>query len=142
MHQSVQGLRVVVLGSEKSSVAWLKKSLIRQGALVSCVDSPKKALKLVRDNRMHVLIVDDDASMDIAALIHAVRALPSKTSRRAAAILLSSHNRTQAISQIDGFQQCVQKPISLDGLIRVIEQAVHDNDDALPIIRTNRATAY
>src|SRR5688572_8117754 len=123
MHHSVEGLRVVVLGTEKSSVAWLKKSLIRQGALVSCVDSPKKALRLIRDNRMQVLIVDGDASMDVASLMNAVRDLSSKTSRRAAAILLSNHDLTHTTSDT-GFQQCVQKPISLDGLIKVIENAI------------------
>jgi two-component SAPR family response regulator len=119
MQRQVEGLRVVLLGSEKHSLAILKRPLIQQGALVCSVESPKRALKVLRNYRMHVLIVDEDATIDIGSLMNAVLQLPSKTASNLTVILLSDHDATNNT----GPAHYMQKPVSLEGLMDVINAA-------------------
>jgi two-component SAPR family response regulator len=122
MQRPVEGLRVVLRGSEEQSLAWLKKSLIRQGALVCSVESPKRALRLLRDYRMHVLIVNEDTTIDTASFMDAVRQLPSKTASSLTVIFLSDHDLTN-ITRI-GSAHYIQKPVSLEGVLDVIQNTL------------------
>jgi DNA-binding NtrC family response regulator len=122
MQRPIEGLRVVLFGSERHSLAWLKKSLIRQGALVCSVESSKRALRLLRDYRMHMLIVNEDATIDTASFMDAVGRLPSKTAHSLTVILLSDHDLTN-IARI-GSAHYIQKPVSLEGVLDVIQNTL------------------
>jgi DNA-binding response OmpR family regulator len=88
MEPSLEGLRVLVFGTEKDSTEWLKKSLIHHGALVSTVDSAKKVLRVLKNIRMDLLIVDCHSS-DAYPLIRAIRLRDSRSGANVAAVLLS-----------------------------------------------------
>jgi DNA-binding response OmpR family regulator len=79
MKISLEGLRVLIFGTDPASIEWLKKSFIHHGALVSTVDSPKKVLRVLKDIRMDLLIVDGHSSGDAHLLISAVRVRDSRS---------------------------------------------------------------
>jgi len=124
MQDSCQGLRVLLVGSQRGSIEPLRKLLLHHGALVSTVESSKKALRVLKNDRMHLLIVDDDSKLDVATFMQAVRLLPNPAINTVAAILLASDlpasNGSYASTAY--FQRQMRKPVSFDQLLKAITE--------------------
>jgi DNA-binding response OmpR family regulator len=120
MKTSLEGLRVLVFSTEKDSTAWLKKSLIHHGVLVSTVESPQRVLRVLKNIRMDLLIVDCQSS-DAYPLIRAIRLRDSRSGANVAALLLSKDGsgETRSDALTAGFQEQVEKPVPLDRLLQV-----------------------
>jgi CheY-like chemotaxis protein len=121
MKISLEGLRVLIFGMEKESTESLKKSLIHHGALVSTVESPKKVLRLLKNIRMDLLIVDCPASIDAYGLISAIRLGDSRSANNIPAVLFTQDASGKAKSDAlaAGFQEQLEKPVLLDRLLEV-----------------------
>ena len=126
MTGSVEGLRVLLFGADKTSREWIKKSLIRNGVLVSTVDSHKNVLRLLRKTRMDVLLVDCHSDLtDVSRLLSAIRrTAPRVGSDIPAVVFTDASSPGSAVGDLSacGFYVHVQRPSSVDQLLRVVQQ--------------------
>jgi DNA-binding response OmpR family regulator len=129
MRTSFEGIRVLLFSAEKDSIDPLKKPLIRHGLLVSTVQSPKQVLKVVKNIRMDLLIVDDDSGNWAAQILTGVRFLSSPSGSHIPAILLSKQQVADARALLKfGFQEHLEKPVSLEQLLLAIDRVVPEPD--------------
>ena len=124
MTRSVEGLRVLIFGTEKPSVEWFKKSLIRCGALVSTIESPKKVFAFLKNSRMDLLIVDSHSHDVASLLIRAIRQDCTRSAHNIPAVVFTDDDSSEATASMlmAGFQALFPKPESLDQLVNIVEQ--------------------
>jgi len=125
MLKSIEGLRVLIFGTDKDSVAWFKKSLIRCGILVSTIESPKRVVTFLRNSRMDLLIVDCHSDNDNASLlIRAIRLAPPRFRHDIPAVVFTNNasDESRAAMLAAGFQAHLQKPVSVDRLVQIVEE--------------------
>src|SRR5712692_9883305 len=96
MRTSFEGIRVLLFGVEKDSIDPVKKPLIRHGFIVSTVESPKQVLKLLKNIRMDLLIVDHDCESQAAQILNGIRFLSTPSGSRIPAVLISKQQDSQA----------------------------------------------
>jgi DNA-binding response OmpR family regulator len=136
MRTSFEGIRVLLFGAEKDSIDSVKKPLIRHGFLVSTVESPKHVLKVAKNIPMDLLIVDHDSVDQAAQILTGVRFLSSPSGSHIPAILLSKQEAagSQAVWRF-GFQEHLEKPVSLDQLLIAIDRVVPQPDPSTGRVR-------
>lgn len=136
MRTSFEGIRVLLFGAKKDSMDPVKKPLIRHGLLVSTVESPKQVLKVVKNIRMDLLIVDDDSGNRAAQILTGVRFLSSPSGSHLPAILLSKQQTagSETVWRF-GFQEHLEKPVSLDQLLIAIDRVVPQPDPSTGRVR-------
>lgn len=137
MRTSFEGIRVLLFGAEKDSIDPVKKPLIRHGLLVSTVESPKQVLKVVKNIRMDLLIVDHDSGNQGAQILTDIRFLSSPSHSHIPAILLSEQRGAEARAESVkfGFQEHLEKPVSLVQLLLAIDRVVPQPDPSTGRVR-------
>lgn len=120
---SLQGIRVLVVEDEFSTLQFIRFVLEQEGAIAIPVTSAQAALKAIAESPFDVLISDIGMQeMDGYTLLRHIRFLASQQNRDIQAIALTAYatesNRQQALDA--GFQQHLAKPIEPEALITAI----------------------
>ncbi|MEP6923963.1 MAG: PAS domain S-box protein, partial [Pyrinomonadaceae bacterium] len=122
-HQSLKGLRILVVDDERDALELARLILENQGAKVSTADSASSALKSF-DQELPDLIISDIGmpGADGYDLIQEFRARSTQTGKLIPALALTAYARYEDAerARLAGFQAHLTKPFEADKLIETI----------------------
>lgn len=116
---SLQGVRVLIVEDDLSTLQFLAFIIEQQGAIVTPASSAQAALEEFKRSQFDILISDIGMQgMDGFALLHHIRAFAEEIPAIALTAYATQHNREQALEI--GFNEHLAKPIEPEKLIHAI----------------------